>query len=244
VPTALAVRQVNNLPMGYRISYRPIDLPADLKKVAKLTLVMVPESPDGQVTVLETKLAAAAGEWTVPFPSRILLLVFAPQGLDEKRLTNLVTKDEALVATLADYADETADIEAQLENATELAQEADENETQPARPSTPAEQALFALVRAVNPAVSGYDPLGVGRRVGPQTTMGKGEDAFFDNAGGLVPGGGMSGVAAPELPRPIAGEGAKQTLRIAMPWPSPSPKAPLFVWLRGETAGRATTVRP
>ena len=44
-----------------------------------------------------------------------------------------------------------------------------------------------------------------------------------------------------ELP---AGEGAKQALRIAMPWPSPTPKAPLFVWLRGETEGRATKVQP
>ena len=51
-----------------------------------------------------------------------------------------------------------------------------------------------------------------------------------------------AGLAVPELPRPVAGEGAKQTLRIVMPWPSPSPKAPLFVWLRGESDGRATKV--
>src|SRR5262249_21244541 len=51
-----------------------------------------------------------------------------------------------------------------------------------------------------------------------------------------------TGIAVPELPRPIAGEGAKQSLRIAMPWPSPTPKSPLFVWLRGETEGRATKV--
>jgi hypothetical protein len=53
-----------------------------------------------------------------------------------------------------------------------------------------------------------------------------------------------SGAAAPELPRPAAGEGSRQTLRIAMPWPSPTPKAPLFVWLRGEADGRATKVNP
>jgi hypothetical protein len=188
---ALAIRQVNNLPAGYRISYRPIDLPADLKKDAKLTLVLVPQASDGQVTVLEPKLAAAAGEWTVPFAARIVVLVFAPQGLDEKRLTNLVSKDDALVATLADYADETANLESQLEAAAELEQEADEDDTRPAHLNTPAEQAVFALVRAINPAVSGYDPLGVGRRVGPVTNMGKGEDAFFENAGGLVPGGGI-----------------------------------------------------
>jgi len=50
------------------------------------------------------------------------------------------------------------------------------------------------------------------------------------------------GASVAETPQPVAGEGARQTLRIAMPWPSPSPKAPLFIWLRGETEGRATGV--
>jgi hypothetical protein len=45
------------------------------------------------------------------------------------------------------------------------------------------------------------------------------------------------------IPTPVPGEPAKQTLKIALPWPSPSPRAPLFVWLRGETQGRATQVR-
>jgi hypothetical protein len=53
-----------------------------------------------------------------------------------------------------------------------------------------------------------------------------------------------TGLAVADLPRPVTGEGARQTLRIAMPWPSPSPKAPLFVFLRGETDGRATKVNP
>jgi hypothetical protein len=53
-----------------------------------------------------------------------------------------------------------------------------------------------------------------------------------------------AGVNVTELPRPVAGEGAKQSLRVAMPWPSPSPKAPLYVWLRGESTGRATRVSP
>jgi hypothetical protein len=195
---ALPLRQVNNLPSGARIAYRPLDLPADLKRDAKLTLVMVPQSPDGPVTVLEPKLAATPAEWQAPFAASIVILVFAPQGLDEKRLTNLVTRDAALVATLADYADETADLETQLETARLLEQESEEDDT-PARPNTPMEQALFSLVRALNPAVSGFDPLGVGRRVGPTTMMGKGEEAFFDNAGGLVPGGGILPMVKPWL---------------------------------------------
>ncbi|HYI97955.1 MAG TPA: hypothetical protein VEX68_30735 [Bryobacteraceae bacterium] len=45
------------------------------------------------------------------------------------------------------------------------------------------------------------------------------------------------------LPAPITGEGSKQSLRIPVPWPSPTPRAPLFLWFRGEQEGRATTIR-
>ncbi len=45
------------------------------------------------------------------------------------------------------------------------------------------------------------------------------------------------------LPSAIVGEGNKQSLRVVLPWPSPAPHAPLYIWLRGESDGRATTVR-
>ncbi len=188
---AVAIRQVNNLPSGYRISYQPLDLPADLRKDAKLAFVMVPKASDGAITVLEPRSAAGSTDWTAPFAASIAVLVFAPQGLDEKRLTNLVTKDPNLVAALADYADQTAELEAGLDLANELEQQTDDDSARPLRPTTPAEQAIFALVRALNPAVSSYDPLGAGRRAGAATMMGKGVDGFFENAGGIVPGGGI-----------------------------------------------------
>lgn len=50
------------------------------------------------------------------------------------------------------------------------------------------------------------------------------------------------GVAVSEAPLPVASSGSKQRLKIAMPWPPPAPRAPLYVWLRGETAGRRSAV--
>ena len=185
------IHQINNLPSGYRIAYRPIDLPADLKKDAKLALLMVPKGNEAQVTVLEPKAAALQTEWQAPFATGIVVLVFAPQGLDEKRLSNLVTREKALVAALADYADETANLESALEVASDLEQQDDDDDARPPRASTPAEQAIFALVRALNPSISSYNPLGVGRRAGAATLMGKGAEAFFENAGGFIPGGGI-----------------------------------------------------
>jgi hypothetical protein len=49
-----------------------------------------------------------------------------------------------------------------------------------------------------------------------------------------------SGHPVQSLPAPVAGGSQKQTLKVALPWPSPTPHAPVFIWLRGESEGRAT----
>ncbi|MEO7144388.1 MAG: hypothetical protein ABI165_12895, partial [Bryobacteraceae bacterium] len=51
------------------------------------------------------------------------------------------------------------------------------------------------------------------------------------------------GVVVEALPVPIAGETMRQSLRIALQWPAPEPHAPLYIWLRGETAGRPTDAK-
>ena len=51
-----------------------------------------------------------------------------------------------------------------------------------------------------------------------------------------------SGVSPAGLPTPLPGEGQKQSLQITLPAP-PSPDAPLYLWLRGEKAGRETTLK-
>jgi hypothetical protein len=45
------------------------------------------------------------------------------------------------------------------------------------------------------------------------------------------------------IPTPVSGSPQQQTLKIEMPWPPPSPRAPIYIWLRGENTGRLTTVR-
>lgn len=50
------------------------------------------------------------------------------------------------------------------------------------------------------------------------------------------------GLPVESIPDSIAGEPQKQLLKIELPWPAPAPHAPVFVWLRGESKGRATRV--
>jgi hypothetical protein len=51
------------------------------------------------------------------------------------------------------------------------------------------------------------------------------------------------GITIEAIPAPVAGGGDDQTLKLEVPWPAPAPHAPLYIWLRGEEKGRATTVK-
>ena len=52
-----------------------------------------------------------------------------------------------------------------------------------------------------------------------------------------------TGLAVDNLPKPVAGERDRQTLRVALPWPAPAPHAPVCIWLRGEPEGRVTRAK-
>ncbi len=51
------------------------------------------------------------------------------------------------------------------------------------------------------------------------------------------------GTAVATLPTAIAEQPNKQSLRIELPWPSPAPHSPIYVWLRGDKDSRPTTVK-
>jgi len=45
------------------------------------------------------------------------------------------------------------------------------------------------------------------------------------------------------IPTPVPGSPQEQTLEVALPWPPPSPHAPVYVWLRGESEGRLSKAK-
>jgi len=51
------------------------------------------------------------------------------------------------------------------------------------------------------------------------------------------------GFSVQGIPTPVPGHPDEQTLKIEMPWPPPSPRAPVYIWLRGESQGRITAMR-
>jgi hypothetical protein len=186
----LPIRLVNTIQRGSKLACTPVKLPPDLKKNARVAVVLVPATAGDAVTVLDLRTLDGPTEWSIPFQPGAVLLVFGPQGVDEKRVNNLVSKDDDLVSELAMYADQTEDLEDTIDSLAAVEEAGDDDvDVTPVRGS-PSDQVLFALTRALNPVMMGYNPLGGGKKQGPATMMGKASDAFFENAGGFVPGGG------------------------------------------------------
>lgn len=50
----------------------------------------------------------------------------------------------------------------------------------------------------------------------------------------------QAGYPVEGIPTPVPGSTSEQTLKIELPWPPPSPGAPVYIWLRGENKGRRT----
>lgn len=194
----LPIRRMNVIPANSKLIYEPLQMPADLKKGGRIAVVIVPADAEQRAasgaSVLEAHDANVNGEWTIPYRAGVVLGVFGPQGLDEKRLTNLVTKDEDLLDDLARFAQQTVDLETSLEQLNALEEE--DVEDDPSKPSraTPVEQALFTLTRALNPSQTFVNPLGGGKSIGPVTRTTWAASTFFDNAGGLFPGSGALGM--------------------------------------------------
>jgi hypothetical protein len=55
--------------------------------------------------------------------------------------------------------------------------------------------------------------------------------------------GTAAGESVQGIPTPVAGSRREQTLKIAVAWPPPSPRAPLYIWLRGENQARKTNAK-
>lgn len=184
---------VNNLPAGCKLLYQPGELPAEIRKEAKVAWIVAPAArgnqDPGSLTVLEPRLASAPGEWTAPFPVGLVAFALGVQGLDEKRITSLMTREADLVGQLASYADQIEEMEQTVRLLAALEQEEEAEAGEAAPPGSASEQALLTLVRALNPAVAAYNPMVGTRLVGPTSRLGKASTMFFDNAGGFVPGG-------------------------------------------------------
>ncbi len=202
----MPLRTINRLQEGDRLLYRPL-LRSGEERKGEVTLVLVPANTAAageKLRILDRKPANKPQEWGVPWRVGVVAFVYGPSGLNTKRVEGFLSRDQELVAQLADYAEKTAQTEALIATlsspnsssaAVESALQGFSSQyglnAQIDRNAPPNQQAMM-LFRTLNPAIATYDP------ISPQGSQSFGQAAglatsvatlFFGSPVGLAAGG-------------------------------------------------------
>ena len=202
----LPFRSINRLSEGDKVLYAPV-LRGKEKRTGEIALVLVPEKREpGQedIFVTEPKPANQPESWDIPRTISVAAVVYGPAGLNRKKVASFLSRDEVLVAQLADYADKTAQAEqlvATLSNSESSAASVNAAlngfasqygfAVQVDRTAPPAAQAA-TVFGAMNPQLATYNPLAsstaqsLGQTASLATIAGT---LFFGSPVGLAAGG-------------------------------------------------------
>jgi hypothetical protein len=206
----LPLNSVNRIEEGDRLKYEPVDLPPIIRDKAKIALVLVPaaETTKKNLVVLDAKRARSTAEWSVPMRSSIVGVVFGPHGLDVKKISDLVNRDPELIPELAAYAKQTATVNALISTLSgyEASKPGSEDLNAVLQgfssrygvalphldANAPGGQQAQALLQALVPTVTSYDPLLSGRGLVMQQSAGLAASLaglFYGTPVGLAAGG-------------------------------------------------------
>ena len=199
----LPLKSVATIPGGSRLIWNPGHLSGQASSSAEVAAVLVPSS-DGDLITLEPRKAGTRTEWQLPERPQVIALIFGPQGLSEGKIKSLVTHNRELLKQLADYAEQSSQVESlvqELADAEQSGSGADSvlkgfsSQYGVAPPKldmkVSSDQQAALLLKSLLPASSSYDPL-AGRSVQVQQSGGLAASVaglFFGNPVGLAAGG-------------------------------------------------------
>ena len=199
----LPLKSVAAVPAGARLIWNPAHLRLPPSNGAQVTVVIVPAN-DGVLLTLEPRKASERAEWQLLQRPKVIALVYGPQGLSEGKLQSLVTRNQDLLRELADYAEQSSQVESLVQ---ELADAEDSRVSADTAlrglsaeygisatklsSATGSDQQAALLLNALVPAANGYDPLAV-QSAQVQQTGGLAASVaglFFGNPVALAAGG-------------------------------------------------------
>jgi hypothetical protein len=199
------MRNINRLEEGDILLYKPLLRGGEVRK-GEVAMVLVParKSPDDdKVVILDPKPADQPQSWTVPMRVSVVAYVYGPAGLNRKKVKDFLSRDEELIAQLADYAEKTAHTEALIAALSspnsstanvDAALQGFSSKYGLAQldRTLPTDQQALLLMRTLTPTMATYDPItpqpsqGVGQTAGLATAVAA---LFFGNPIGLAAGG-------------------------------------------------------
>jgi hypothetical protein len=120
----LAVDSVNRVERGETLEYEPVHLPSYIRSKARIAVMLVSaaEAEHKDIVMLPAMPARAKAQWKVQQRASVVGIVFGPEGLDVKKVGSLVRKDPDLVPELAQYAKETATVNALIQTLSQYEQ--------------------------------------------------------------------------------------------------------------------------
>jgi hypothetical protein len=157
-----------------------------------------------KVRVLDPKPADKPQQWKTPMRVSVVAYVYGPTGLNAKKIKDFLSRDDDLVAQLADYAEKTAQTEALIAaisspNSSAVSMQSalqgfssQYGVSAQIDKSVPSNQQALSLFKAINPTIAHYDPLSpqgaqpLGQTAGLATTV---ATLFFGSPVGLAAGG-------------------------------------------------------
>jgi hypothetical protein len=167
----LPLKSLALVPAAARLVWDPVHLSSRISEKAEVAALLVPQSR-GAVIVLEPRKAAQHAEWALPQSPSVVALIVGPQGLSMGKVKSLVSKNEDILAQLADYAEQTSEVETLVQ---ELADSEDSGRSADAAlkgfsaqfgvampkldTKAATDQQASLLLRAVLPSANTYDPL-------------------------------------------------------------------------------------
>jgi hypothetical protein len=104
------VKSVATVPASSHLIWEPVHLPARQAQDAEVAAILITAS-GGDLVVLKPHKAGARCEWQITVSPAAIALVYGPQGLSEGKVKSLVTRNQALVGQIADYAEQTSKVE-------------------------------------------------------------------------------------------------------------------------------------
>ena len=202
----LPLRTINHLSEGDTVLYAPV-LRGKEKRTGEVALVLVPakrEKGEDDILVTDPKPADKPQQWKMTRTMALAALVYGPAGLSRRKVAKFLSRDEVLIAQLADYADKTAEAQqlvATLSNSESSAASVNAAlngfastygfSVQIDRSAPPAAQAA-TVFSAMNPQLAQYNPLAsstaqsIGQTASLATMAGS---LFFGSPVGLAAGG-------------------------------------------------------
>ena len=199
----LPLKSMATIPGGARLIWNPVHLAPQASSTAEVAVVLMP-ALDGDLIILDPRKAGARTEWQLLERPQVIAIIFGPQGLSEGKIRSLVTRNRDLVKELADYAEQSSEVESLVQELADAEQSGGGADAvlkgfssqygvspQKLNSKTPSDQQAVLLLRTLLPASNAYDPL-ANRSAQVQQSGGLAASLagmFFGNPVGLAAGG-------------------------------------------------------